>query len=1662
MSEKQTIIGKIVRIRSDHGREFENLEFAQFCNDQGITHEFSAPKTPQQNGVVEHKNRTLQEMARTMIHAKNLPHKLWAEAVHTACHIVNRVYLRAKTQTTSYELWKGRSPRIHYFREFGAPCYVLRDREYLSKFDSRSTEGIFVGYSRNSHAYRVYFKQANIVIESVNVRIDDQEGWLVNDDDVSLDSMESVSEGSGASVSETDGIQTRGKRPNFLEMVQFVCYTSALEPKKVEEALKDEYWIKAMQEELDQFERNEVWMLVPRPDNANIIGTKWIFKNKTDESGNITRNKTRLVAQGYTQVEGVDFDETFAPVARLESIRLLLSVASVMHVKLHQMDVKSAFLNGYLSEEVYVEQPKGFSDPKYLDHVYRLAKALYGLKQAPRAWYERLSKFLCSTGFIRGGVDKTLFIKKKEQDLTIAQIYVDDIIFGSTSEHGVKRFVRDMQGEFEMSMMGELAYFLGFQVKQKEDGIFISQEKYAKNLVKKFDLEESKAMRTPMSTTAYVTKDEEGIPTNTSMYRSMLGSLLYLTASRPDISYNVGVCARYQSSPKESHVKLARRILRYVKGTINWGLWFSRDSNTLLAGYSDADWAENVDDRKSTSGGCFYLGNNLVSWYSKKQNSISLSTAEAEYIAAGSCCAQLIWMRQMLADYGISSGALIVYCDNTSAINISKNPVQHSRTKHIDIRHHFIRDLVEDGKVVLNHISTDKQLADIFTKSVDVKRFEYLRGALGLSFELGMSNLVPRTVMDSSLQVLRVEPECESAQVELCVGRSVHQSGSSEALNVVDYYDSMENPRGLDSNDRVCDNSTLKEMVNEIVSTRHSTVRLSVSQPREKSVAERISAESEDDEDVPLRFTRRRSQFVINHGESTIVFGEIKSRLRESTIWSSKPGMTSCEPPIQIDEDDEARIDEQIGTGTRSKKRKLVKQMDGSTVLRTSRHGMSEDTVCVTSNDPGDGSSSQPTQSRVSVLPTVVPYSEVFVTKDAKKKYSMLVKKKFHGELSIAAKEFKSVLPLLEKLHLKGTISNFMPYSEEVVLEFYSNLDKPMKRCRNFIYVRGHWYLFDSNIISEYLHLPIYAEEREEEEDAVMLQELTSGKLCGWSYSYSIPASSLTLKYAALHKIAVWNWLPSTHRGSLSKRLADFVYRVGTEQNFNVRARIFEHILRVPKSGEQGRIVFPSLIFGILEKQRYFGLSEAMLTKNADMIQNKPSTMPKSRRATTSDDATTALHHDVSQLCENVSVYIADTLPAIPTDRVCIPTFVVSGVSNVLPVPDAVPVTGSPVLVEPASSDLVGLKLLPEFTSLGEGSSCFAPPPWPWSPTVPLDDKVMDFFRKRGDIAQKEVVQYETFARLKRHELYVDDMLIAAKEMEQNNQLKTQLRGEFEMKDLGAAKRILGMEIERDRKGRRLYLSQKKYIEKVLEKFSMKNAKPVSTPLTAHFRLSSGLSPQNEKEKGYMLHVPYTSAVGCLIYAMVCTRPDISHVVSVVSRFMSNPGREHWQAVKWILRYLRGTSSTCLEFKKNNFRLVGYVDSDYAGDLDRRRSLTGYVFTLVDCAISWKATLQHVVVLSTTEAEYMAVSEAVKEVIWLQGLYRELSSNNEVTVVFCDSQSVIHLTNDQMHHEHTKHFDVRFYFIRDTIAQGTVMVKKIGTKDNPADMLTKSLPAAWT
>ncbi|PNX74252.1 retrotransposon-related protein [Trifolium pratense] len=480
----------VLRIRSDHGKEFENSKLSDFCASEGIIHEFASPITPQQNGVVERKNRTLQESARVMLHAKKLPYVFWEETMNTACYIHNRVTLRS-------------------------------DREPRRKMDPKSEEEIFLGYATNNKVYRVYNPKTKTMMESTNVVIDDTTGEkttnvpedgitsdLPSDETFEVKESESDTEAPTSEPTKTpkkgpsiriqknhpidlimgnpdQGITTR--RTN--DVISNSCFVSKFEPKNVKEARTDEYWINAMQEELGQFKRNEVWDLVPRPENANVIGTKWVFKNKSDEKGIVTRNMARLVAQGYAQIEGADFDETLAPVARLESIRLLLGIACILKYKLFQMNVKSVFLIGYLNEEVYVEKPKGFVDSNLLNHVYKLKRALYGLKEAPRAWYERFTEFLVKNGYRKGGNDKTLFVKEEGRKLMIAQMYVDDIVFGGMSDQMVQHFVQQMYSEFEMSLVGELTFFLGLQVNQMEDSIFISQSKYSKNIVKKFGME---------------------------------------------------------------------------------------------------------------------------------------------------------------------------------------------------------------------------------------------------------------------------------------------------------------------------------------------------------------------------------------------------------------------------------------------------------------------------------------------------------------------------------------------------------------------------------------------------------------------------------------------------------------------------------------------------------------------------------------------------------------------------------------------------------------------------------------------------------------------------------------------------------------------------------------------------------------------------------------------------------------------------------------------------------------------------------------------------------------------------------------------------------------------------------------------------------------------
>ncbi|GJW31527.1 retrovirus-related pol polyprotein from transposon TNT 1-94 [Tanacetum coccineum] len=413
-------------------------------------------------------------------------------------------------------------------------------------------------------------------------------------------------------------VLTRNQLRSDGDMCMYAVTVNIMEPKNVKEAMTDPAWIESMQEELLQFKR--------------------LDRTRSSKT-------TRLVVRGYRQEEGIDFEESFAPVARMEAIKIFLAYAAHKSFTVFQMDVKTAFLHGTLKEDVYVCQPEGFIDADHPSHVYKLKKALYGLKQAPRAWYDELSKFLLQNHFFKGTIDPTLFIRRFDDDILVVQVYVDDIIFGSTHPRYTQLFSDLMKSRFEMSMMGEMTFFLGLQVNQSPCGIFINQSNYVLEILKKYGMETCDPVGTPMEIKDKLDLDQNGSLVDATKYHSMIGALMYLTSSRPDIVHATCLCARYQAKPTEKHLKEVKRIFRYLRGTVNMGLWYTKDSGFELIGFSDADYAGCKDTFKSTSGGAQFLGEKLVSWSSKKQDCTALSTAEAEYVSLSACCAQVLWMQ---------------------------------------------------------------------------------------------------------------------------------------------------------------------------------------------------------------------------------------------------------------------------------------------------------------------------------------------------------------------------------------------------------------------------------------------------------------------------------------------------------------------------------------------------------------------------------------------------------------------------------------------------------------------------------------------------------------------------------------------------------------------------------------------------------------------------------------------------------------------------------------------------------------------------------------------------------------------------------------------------------------------------------------------------------
>ena len=480
--------------------------------------------------------------------------------------------------------------------------------------------------------------------------------------------------------------------------------------------------------------KNNTWDIIDRPTNRKPITAKWLFKIKKDAQGRINKLKARLVARGSQQQEGIDYNDIFAPVVKWSTILTVFALAAKYGWPLHQLDVITAFLNGTISEEILMEIPPGFPSSDDESKVCRINRALYGLKQSPRAWYDRITSWLQQQGLVQSSSNPNLYFKRDGDKIIILLLYVDDLIITRNDQAAISQFKEQLKQEYEMTDLGEASSYLGIEIHMKPEGIFINQTGYINKLLKKFNMIDCNPTCLPINSKTYLQKNTGTRKVNPVAYRSLIGSLLYLAHTRPNITYAMSYISRYMQEPEETHLQAAKKVLRYLKGTASHGPLFSKTSSGTLHSYSDSDWGMDLDTWRSTSGILHKIGTTTISWSSKLQPTISLSSTEAEYKALTKASKDIIYYRRLLQELGyLDKNPTILLSNNQSSIKLVKNPIMHARTKHIEIQHHFIREAANAGVLQVEYTPTVTQLADFLTKRLPYKSFVQNRELAGVT-----------------------------------------------------------------------------------------------------------------------------------------------------------------------------------------------------------------------------------------------------------------------------------------------------------------------------------------------------------------------------------------------------------------------------------------------------------------------------------------------------------------------------------------------------------------------------------------------------------------------------------------------------------------------------------------------------------------------------------------------------------------------------------------------------------------------------------------------------------------------------------------------------------------------------------------------------------------
>jgi hypothetical protein len=744
---------RISRLRCDNGREYLSNDMTKYLKSRGIQHELTIRYTPQQNGVAERMNRTLMERARCMLLGSKLEKCLWTEAILTAAYLVNRSPTSSLKDQVPAELWYGEKPNLNKLKIFGCVAYLRLPNEILkSKSDSRTKTCYMVGYCPNG--YRLWCPQEKRIICGRDIVFDEtkfaiKEPSFYRSEQVEEEQAEEETDEKDRVESNTETEEkanecrrsNRERRPpKQLEDydISMIALGACVENvpvtyQELEGRPDEEDWQRAMNEEMTALRENETWTLEELPKGKKAIDCKWVFKIKRDETGNLDKYKARLVVKGCSQRPGIDYGETYAPVARLTTVKTLLSVINHKGLVAEQLDVKNAFLHGHIGEEIYMKPPPGLNAASNL--VCKLKKSLYGLKQAPRAWNSRFDTFMEKLMFERSKNDKCLYVQKTNGNEIYLVLYVDDIILAGKNPDSLNIIKEKLKQEFNMTDLGKLRLFLGIKIDCSENGMFLSQQVYIRQMLKKFGMEECKPVKTPMVLKPANESEEKDEDIPEKPYRELVGSLMFLMLNtRPDISTAVNYYSRFQSEPKHSHWIGLKRILRYLQGTASHGLFYPRGECPALTCYADSDWAGGAD-RRSTSGFLIEVFGATVCWATKKQTTVALSSTEAEYVALATATTELLWLINLAKDLSIDiQEPVVIYEDNQSCIHTLRK-WEHQRLKHVDVKYNFLRDLYQEKKIDVRYIQSEDQKADILTKPLGMNQFDKLRAEIGVRSE---------------------------------------------------------------------------------------------------------------------------------------------------------------------------------------------------------------------------------------------------------------------------------------------------------------------------------------------------------------------------------------------------------------------------------------------------------------------------------------------------------------------------------------------------------------------------------------------------------------------------------------------------------------------------------------------------------------------------------------------------------------------------------------------------------------------------------------------------------------------------------------------------------------------------------------------------------------